>query len=428
MEKRGSLNNSVECSVPRFGKALAPMVTAVIFSLLVALSGDMAAASTGSITAKGGGVSPSRPKVLSAQCWLDQGLSCFGDRTVRPGQPLLLTGKNFSRTAEIVFRPARSKKAKKRRGSGRIARSKAAAVVKTSSIDNSQLEASVPMLRQGKYLVQVRNSSGLQSNPKSIKVLARPQIKPGNTPRIVDAVAKFRRFYSGGTQPQAFVFQVSSLQSTVQANVELVEIASGTVLRQWNVDAKTNKATNVTWDGSLINGDAAPEGRYQFRLQVSDSAGNVTTSTGSLAGKEAKKSATFSYQKYVFPIQGSYFMGRGRSAGHDGVDVMAKRGTPLVAVTSGKIEYVGNHGRAGIYLIISGFDNKRYFYLHMNERPLVSKGDRVSAGQRIGSVGNTGNTSDYHLHFEVRDKAGKNKRSWFGRTLDPKKFLLGIAR
>ncbi len=408
-----------------------PVVIATTTQILVlGILGGNAGASTGSLLAQGGGATPSKPLVTSAVCSLDQGLSCFSENTVRPGQPLLITGKNLGSDAEVVFRPIHSKNSKRARSRGRIAKSRAPTVIKASSAGNSKLEATVPKMNEGKYVVQVRNDSGLKSNAKPIKVLAEPKVRPSNTPKIVDAVTKYKRFSYGGDRKQAFVFQIASLRSAVPATVELVDVSSDAIVQQWGLSVATNRLTNVTWDGRLPDGNTAAEGRYQFRVQTSDDTGNIVTSTGMLAGRPAKGKAVFSFQKYVFPIQGPYTMGRGRGAGHDGVDVMAKTGTDLVAVTSGKIEYVGSHPRAGNYLILSGVDKKRYLYLHMNERPVVKKGEKVYAGQKVGSVGYTGNASASapHLHFEVRAPSGSGKRSFYGRALDPKKFLLKIAR
>ncbi len=408
-----------------------PVVVVTTTQILVlGILGGITYASTGSLLAQGGGATPSKPRVTSAQCSLDQGLSCFGESTVRPGQPLLIVGKNLSSEAEVVFRPVRSKTLRQTRSRGRIAKSRATTVVRASKAGKSQLETTVPKLNEGKYVVRVRNDSGLKSNAKPIKVLASSKVKPANMPKIVDAVTKYKRFSYGGNRQQAFVFQIASLHPTVPATIELIDVTNGTTVQRWSVNVTSNRLSNVTWDGRLPDGNTAPEGRYQFRIQTLDGIGNTVASTGMLAGIPAKRKAVFSFQKYVFPIQGPYSMGRGRSAGHDGVDVMANTGTQLVAVTSGKIEYVGSHSSAGNYLILSGIDKKRYLYLHMNGRPTVKKGQRVYAGEEVGAVGYSGNASASapHLHFEVRLPSGKGKQSYYGRALDPKKFLVKIAR
>ena len=93
----------------------------------------------------------------------------------------------------------------------------------------------------------------------------------------------------------------------------------------------------------------------------------------------------------------------GRS--HQGVDMMAAYGTPVVAITSGNITYAGYGGSAGNWLILSGDDGHGYWYMH-NQSNIVT-GGHVSAGQQIATVGDTGNaTGTPHLHFEYHPGGG----------------------
>ena len=96
-----------------------------------------------------------------------------------------------------------------------------------------------------------------------------------------------------------------------------------------------------------------------------------------------------------------------RSGGrtHEGVDMMADYGTPVVAITSGSITYAGYGSSAGNWLILSGSDGNSYWYMH-NQQNLVN-GGAVSAGQQIATVGDTGNAVGIpHLHFEFHPGGG----------------------
>jgi len=96
-----------------------------------------------------------------------------------------------------------------------------------------------------------------------------------------------------------------------------------------------------------------------------------------------------------------------RSGGrlHQGVDMMAAYGTPIVAITSGNITYAGYGGSAGNWLILSGDDGNGYWYMH-NQSNIVT-GGHVSAGQQIATVGDTGNAvGTPHLHFEYHPGGG----------------------
>lgn len=97
-----------------------------------------------------------------------------------------------------------------------------------------------------------------------------------------------------------------------------------------------------------------------------------------------------------------------RSGGrtHEGTDIMAADGTPVVAITDGTITYAGYGDSAGNWLVLTGSDGHGYWYMH-NRQNLVS-GGRVSVGQQIATVGNTGNASGGapHVHFEYHPGGG----------------------
>jgi murein DD-endopeptidase MepM/ murein hydrolase activator NlpD len=90
---------------------------------------------------------------------------------------------------------------------------------------------------------------------------------------------------------------------------------------------------------------------------------------------------------------------------HQGVDMMAAYGTPVVAIVSGTITTSAYHSSAGNYLVLSGDDGNAYYYMH-NQSNLVS-GGHVSMGQQIATVGDTGNAAGTpHLHFEYHPGGG----------------------
>ena len=128
---------------------------------------------------------------------------------------------------------------------------------------------------------------------------------------------------------------------------------------------------------------------------------------------------------HMFPIRGAHEFGSGAArfgAGrtghsHQGQDVFAACGTPLVAARGGKVRFSGFHSAAGYYVVIdgkgTGADNA---YMHLRERADVQVGDRVYTGQEIGAVGDTGDAVGCHLHFEEWTAPG-----WYegGRPIDP---------
>jgi murein DD-endopeptidase MepM/ murein hydrolase activator NlpD len=101
------------------------------------------------------------------------------------------------------------------------------------------------------------------------------------------------------------------------------------------------------------------------------------------------------------------FYGDPRAGGkrsHQGIDIEAPRGTPVVAVVEGTITSVGEKGNAGKFVWLTVKSTKtKYFYAHLDEQ-WVEEGARVKVGEALGTVGNTGNARHTlpHLHFEIR--------------------------
>jgi len=92
---------------------------------------------------------------------------------------------------------------------------------------------------------------------------------------------------------------------------------------------------------------------------------------------------------------------------HEGQDVFAPAGSPLVAVTDGVIAEAGTDGAQGNYVYLYDPRAERtYVYMHMVGPAPVKTGQRVHAGDRLGGVGCTGSCWGEHLHFEVHDGRG----------------------
>lgn len=98
--------------------------------------------------------------------------------------------------------------------------------------------------------------------------------------------------------------------------------------------------------------------------------------------------------------------GAPRSGGrsHEGVDMMAPGGTPLVAVESGSATFKTNR-LGGNAVWVTGTSGTKYYYAHLSAWEGSSR--TVSQGEVIGYVGATGNTSVNHLHFEVHPGGGR---------------------
>lgn len=103
--------------------------------------------------------------------------------------------------------------------------------------------------------------------------------------------------------------------------------------------------------------------------------------------------------------------GAPRSGGrtHQGVDMLAARGTPTVAIETGTIRRLGSGGLGGITIWLTGQSGDEYYYAHLDDwAPGLSVGQAVGVGELIGFVGSTGNASYSvpHLHFELHPGGG----------------------
>jgi len=124
----------------------------------------------------------------------------------------------------------------------------------------------------------------------------------------------------------------------------------------------------------------------------------------------------------IYPVAGAHTFGDGFGAArkghtHQGQDIMAACGTPLLATRGGTVKFASTQALAGNYVVLSADDRSTdYVYMHLRDRALVKKGDTVVTGQPIGFVGQTGDATACHLHFELWPAPG-----WYtgGHPVDP---------
>jgi murein DD-endopeptidase MepM/ murein hydrolase activator NlpD len=88
---------------------------------------------------------------------------------------------------------------------------------------------------------------------------------------------------------------------------------------------------------------------------------------------------------------------------HEGIDIFAKRGTPIRSTTAGIVLYVGDNSLGGHVVEILGPAFERHYYAHLDSFANVHAGDAVTPGTLLGYVGNTGDasTTPTHLHYGI---------------------------
>ena len=224
---------------------------------------------------------------------------------------------------------------------------------------------------------------------------------------------------AGGTVVR---FQVRDRARSVRVRLAFVSLADRRTYRANLGSRRTGRPHSYAWTRKV-----AP-GAYRVRITARNPRGKraVRSTTMQIAAAPAPAQAG----AHRFPIAGPYTWGGrdGRFGAarnghtHQGQDVAADMGTPLVAVTTGTIVWRAyQSGGAGHYLVLdSDAEDYNYVYMHLQSGSLlVGKGDRVTIGQHIANVGNTGISEGPHLHFEVWDGP------WYagGHAVDPYPFL-----
>jgi peptidoglycan LD-endopeptidase LytH len=100
--------------------------------------------------------------------------------------------------------------------------------------------------------------------------------------------------------------------------------------------------------------------------------------------------------------QSFWFYPWGKSVTHKGIDIFAKKNTPVLAARSGIVIGAGTSSRGGKFVLIIDSHFRIYYYAHLNSFE-TSRFSLVSIGEQIGTVGNTGNAIGKadHLHFTI---------------------------
>ena len=99
---------------------------------------------------------------------------------------------------------------------------------------------------------------------------------------------------------------------------------------------------------------------------------------------------------------------------HDGIDIAGPLGRPVRAMAAGKVVFAGTYPDGAQVVRVKHADGSIALYAHLGRGLDVKKGDKVAAGQQLGVIGNTGNTTGPHLHLELLVN---------GKDADPERVL-----
>jgi murein DD-endopeptidase MepM/ murein hydrolase activator NlpD len=216
-------------------------------------------------------------------------------------------------------------------------------------------------------------------------------------------------------------FQVSDRSARVRVRLAFVSLTDRSTYRA-NLGTRR---TGITHSFAWTPPQRATAGSYRVRITVRNRAGYRAVRATSVSVSPPAPSSDHS-----FPVAGPHnFGGPDARFGasrvghiHQGQDILAAQGTPVVAPHSGRITWVAYQAKGAGYYVVLASDGEPYNYVFMHLQAgsvLVKAGQRAAGGERIGAVGATGDAEAPHLHFEVWDGPWYNG----GHPIDPLPFL-----
>jgi hypothetical protein len=365
-------------------------VVAVLCAFGVTL-GASAPASAAPVS--GGAYASEQPAIASVTCVA----RCAAIDAAQPGSLLRVRGTALRAVRKVVFLGARGP-------ADDIAAATVRARVKSVDVLVPEKALSGPLIainRDGAESVVSRAAVSVQ------------RARAGGAALDVRVVSR-RVFLAASRQAQLNLLARNSMGVVVA----LVRLSDGAIVQGWPVALVGGAVSTVTWDGT-VGGAAQPIGRYEFRVFSAPAAAQAAQASLPLA------TGAFDLVDHKFPVRGRHTYGTGIAAfgaardghSHQGHDIFATCGTPLVAARGGVVKLNQHEGRAGNYLVIDGAGTDvDYAYMHLQERSPLKKGAKVMTGQVIGAVGDTGVARGCHLHFEMWAAPG-----WYtgGQPFDP---------
>lgn len=184
--------------------------------------------------------------------------------------------------------------------------------------------------------------------------------------------------------------------------------------------------TAVTWAGVFAHPASTPAaldsaaGQLSLHDELSWALAERNVQFRAAAASRSEATATTPAPDVVWPAAGALtgWFGEPRASHrHPGIDLDGDTGAPVVAAAAGKVVAAGpspaGYAGYGTIVMIAHGDDLVSIYAHLSGLA-VRAGQQVTAGQRVGAVGTTGNVTGSHLHFELRKG---------GVAIDPKRWL-----
>ncbi len=339
-------------------------------------------ATTGIATAGGGIGTNGGPKVKDAQCVRD----CLDLRKVVEGGRAELSGRHLENVDRVRLPGAKA--------------------VKARAKGSESVVFTVPEGAESGRPVAIDRFGATAHSPVELEIGPPDKLQAPKGFKVRNAKASPRKAYFGGERNPTlnYLFEAdgpTDLRIDVISEGRSAEVVDSIVAK----DQEPFTNLSQVWNGLTDTGRIARDGDYRFEISP-------------LSGGAGTRVA-FEYHGYKFPLRGAHKYGDGLGAGrnHQGQDIFAKCGTPIVAARAGRVQTVSYQSAAGYYVVIDGLKTgKDFVYMHMAKqgRPAQGRADRDRRADRLG-VGHR-RRSGCHLHFELWSAPG-----WYegGHVLNP---------
>jgi murein DD-endopeptidase MepM/ murein hydrolase activator NlpD len=159
------------------------------------------------------------------------------------------------------------------------------------------------------------------------------------------------------------------------------------------------------------------------------------SSQGQSQATPGDASSTLASMRLLIPVQGvtpaqlqdTFKDSRSEGRVHDAIDIVAPRGTPVLAATDGRVVKLFQSAKGGItfYQLASADEHYVLYYAHLERyADGLAEGHFARRGETVGYVGDTGNATpgNTHLHFQIY-RVEDPKRFWTGENLNPYPLL-----
>jgi Peptidase family M23 len=329
---------------------------------------------------------------------------CLGIARATPGSVVRISGEGMVTVTSVILLGRRGYRDD--------------VTVTATPVSPTAVEITLPANARGGP-VRAISATGRRSLQSKMRLVIRPAGTPDPGGPVVEAKVLTRKLLFEGGRTATVSFYVRGV-APVDVAVDVVRASDRVAVAHFTVPAVApGSVQSVDWDGTIA-GVAQPDGRYVFQVAAAIAGGVGARAAQATAPTPRRESFWLVHD--VFPITGPHTYGQGfgvQRSGHthEGQDIMADCGLPLVATQAGTVKFTGTQALAGNYVVLSAADGSAdYVYMHLRDVALVKKGDPVVTGQPIGFVGRTGDATACHLHFEMWPAPG-----WYtgGAAVDP---------